>query len=350
MLLLVYEYLTGGGLWSEPDAAEYRHPLLAEGQCMVEAVSEDLARVPDVQLVQLRDARCNGPTAAGQVVAIRSAREERAQLAHWSARADGTLLIAPEHGDRLFERCQIVQNSGGRLISPDAAFVKLTGDKDATATQLATANIPTPHAIQLASPHHPQTPAPAHTPTYPAVIKPANGVGSLDTFRLDGPDQWPDLAKQLNKRPWTRWRLEPFQTGTPVSVAALCGPRGLVLLPPCLQRISREGRLRYLGGQYPLDANLVARACSLARETLAALPRACGYVGIDMILSDDLAAQQDVVLDVNPRLTTSYVGLRRASASNLAAAMLAIGHGRSHPLFFRPDQVKFNCQGRVEEF
>ena len=60
MRILVYEYLTGGGLWSDDDDADdatrTAHPLLAEGRAMVEAVSGRLRRVDDVELVEFRDA------------------------------------------------------------------------------------------------------------------------------------------------------------------------------------------------------------------------------------------------------------------------------------------------------
>ncbi len=57
MRILLYEYLTGGGLWTETDADLLQHPLLPEGRAMVEAAGEDLRRLPEVQLVEFRDAR-----------------------------------------------------------------------------------------------------------------------------------------------------------------------------------------------------------------------------------------------------------------------------------------------------
>ena len=66
-----------------------------------------------------------------------------------------------------------------------------------------------------------------------------------------------------------------------------------------------------------------------------------------MVLSDDLTVLPDIVVDVNPRLTTSYIGLRRAATSNLAEAMLDVGRGLTRPLFFQPGRVKFDCNGVV---
>jgi len=43
-----------------------------------------------------------------------------------------------------------------------------------------------------------------------------------------------------------------------------------------------------------------------------------GYVGVDLVLSANAA----FVVDINPRLTTSYVGLRKVAHFNLAEALL----------------------------
>ena len=147
---------------------------------------------------------------------------------------------------------------------------------------------------------------------YPAVLKPIDGAGSQDTQLVVGPHDEP--------RPyaWPR-RLEPFIPGLAASVAFLCGPKGREPLPPCKQRISSDGRLRYLGGELPLAAGLAERAKTLGDQALAALPQTAGYVGIDLVLGRDPNGSEDFVIEVNPRLTTSYVGLRAAAQSNLAA-------------------------------
>jgi predicted ATP-grasp superfamily ATP-dependent carboligase len=72
-------------------------------------------------------------------------------------------------------------------------------------------------------------------------------------------------------------------------------------------------------------------------------------VGIDMVLGDGTQSPQDVVVDVNPRLTTSYLGLRHAASVNLAQAMLSVLQGRHRALFFRPCRVKFDCHGQTTE-
>ena len=50
------------------------------------------------------------------------------------------------------------------------------------------------------------------------------------------------------------------------------------------------------------------------------MPGLWGYAGVDLIVSD----QGPVVLEVNPRLTTSYAGLSQALNMNVAEKILAL--------------------------
>jgi predicted ATP-grasp superfamily ATP-dependent carboligase len=133
----------------------------------------------------------------------------------------------------------------------------------------------------------------------------------------------------------------------PASVAFLCGPGVACPLAPCEQRLSHDGRFTYLGGRLPLAPELADRAVGLGRRALGALPSALGYVGIDLVLGADPAGAADYVIEVNPRLTTSYVGLRAASQSNLAAAMLASAQGEASDLVFAPFPLNFDANGRT---
>ena len=65
------------------------------------------------------------------------------------------------------------------------------------------------------------------------------------------------------------------------------------------------------------------------------------------MLGDEPSGADDVVIEINPRLTTSYVGLRAATDGNLAAAMLAVAQGQATSLSFRPDRIEFDSDGTV---
>jgi predicted ATP-grasp superfamily ATP-dependent carboligase len=57
---------------------------------------------------------------------------------------------------------------------------------------------------------------------------------------------------------------------------------------------------------------------------------------------------RDVVIEINPRLTTSYVGLRALAFSNLAEHMLAAVRGEAlKPIEWREEKVVFAADGRL---
>ena len=62
------------------------------------------------------------------------------------------------------------------------------------------------------------------------------------------------------------------------------------------------------------------RFSRLGAQIAAALPRLRGYVGVDIVAAD----AGPVVLEVNPRLTTSCSGLRAALGLNVAALELGL--------------------------
>ena len=69
----------------------------------------------------------------------------------------------------------------------------------------------------------------------------------------------------------------------------------------------------------------------------------CGYIGVDVVLTESDA----VVIEVNPRLTTAYLGVRAVLEENVAALALAACDGA---LPARPTprrRVFFTAAGRI---
>jgi len=334
MHIFLYEWTTGGGLVEEPGALPAS--LVREGAAMIGALAADLVRIEGSRVSTLRDPRVLQLALSGcdivDVTGIGSHHEEFERLA---AEADATILIAPEFDGILLKAARRVIASGGRLASPSPAFIRIAANKQRTCEALAAAGVPTAQGIALES----DEPLPADF-AYPAVLKPIEGAGSQDTYMVSGPHDAPPAYA------WPR-RLEQYMPGLPASAAILCGPAGYTTLVPCKQRLSDDGRLRYLGGELPLAAGLADRAAALAQRAIAALPSTVGYVGVDMILGHDPHGGEDVVIEVNPRLTTSYVGLRAAAQSNLAEAMWRIAQGESQSVSFAERPLEFDPAGNV---
>jgi predicted ATP-grasp superfamily ATP-dependent carboligase len=333
MRVLLYEWVTGGGLVEHHGALPAS--LLAEGQAMAQALAADLVAAGH-SVTLLRDLRVRSLVAHGATVIDVASRGERddALLGEASA-SDATVVIAPETDGALLAVASALEGAGAKLASPSTEFIAIASDKTATVERMIAAAVPATEGRTLAA----DEPLPIDFP-YPAVVKPIDGAGSQDTHVV---------ARHEDRPPAYAWprRIERYVPGVAASVAALCGGADPRLLTPCRQRLSVDGSLRYLGGSTPLPPGLADRATNLARQALGAMPATVGYVGIDLVLGTSPHGDDDTVIEVNPRLTTSYVGLRAAARGNLAEAMLAATRGEAFELAFDPRPLAWDADGAV---
>ncbi|HUE74043.1 MAG TPA: ATP-grasp domain-containing protein [Pirellulaceae bacterium] len=344
MKLFVYEFVTGGGTWQTAGSIEPAGSLLAEGRAMAAALISDLSAA-DIEFSAMLDARLNGSVSLPcPVEIVGSAREEVEVFRRLVQESDATLLIAPEIGGALLNRCRTVEELGGRLVSPGSRFVAIAADKQATAERLSGSGVRVPPGVRLGSDWFAAT-----EELFPAVIKPCDGAGSWLVTRVSDRQQFLKLSTSPAYQQAIQQgglRIERFVSGLAASAAVLCGPAEYVPLLPCEQVLGGEG-FEYLGGRLPLDPPLAQRARQLALAAVKALPPATGYVGVDLILGPAADGSEDYVIEINPRLTTSYIGLRRACRQNLAKAMLAVAAGQVAALSFDDQPVEFRADGTI---
>ncbi len=315
MRVFLYEYACAQG----PANIFVPDSVRIEGRAMLTALVEDFSQVRGAEVLTL----------SAQQPDERRAFQELAAAADWS------LVIAPEFDEILLTRCRWVEEAGGRLLGPSPEVVRLAGDKWATFQLLEHNSVPTPPTwLEIADP-----------PLF-CVQKPRWGAGSQDLRLIRRRDEY---------QPRIGCIVQAYAPGIPASVAFLAGPRGLVPLRPGVQRFAPlpgpywhrpEGHFNYIGGRLPLPEVLAYRAIMLGRRAVECLPDARGYIGVDLMLD---ARHGDQVIEINPRLTTSYVGLRALAKTNLAEAMLLIATGeRSAPLEWHPGTVSFRANGEVQ--
>ena len=87
----------------------------------------------------------------------------------------------------------------------------------------------------------------------------------------------------------------------------------------------------------------------LARAAIECVPGLLGYVGVDLVLGDaeDGCTLLNYAIEINPRLTTSYIGLRALADFNIAEMMLRVATGEpAGELKWKPGRVRFGPDGR----
>jgi predicted ATP-grasp superfamily ATP-dependent carboligase len=301
--ILVYEWVTGGGLTGSPLPASWA----AEGLAMRRAIAADFACLPGrpVRVVVPSDARL--PDEPGRWTTVPGARAGDSDgLLALARTADLTVLIAPETSGILAHLTRGLERAGIASLGSTAAAVELAADKARLAARLQELKIATPPSRTI----EPAAGMPADT-VYPAVLKPVDGAGSVDTYYLTGAGDLLDSARAMPVA-----LLQPFLSGTAMSASFLVGPAGerwLIGLGRQHMAI-HAGRFHYEGGTVPVPCPL---AVPELERAIAAVEGLRGFVGVDFLWN--ASERQATIIEINPRPTTSCVGLRELLAPGLLA-------------------------------
>lgn len=305
MKIFVCEYVTGGGLYREP-----LPPSLArEGELMLGALLEDLGALPQVELLTTRDVRLPALEGPVQVVEIGPDADVWQRWLDCLQQADAFWPIAPEGGGVLERLCRLAEQQGKRLLNSASQAVATAASKYDTAAALSARGIRSVPTYRL--PELPQALA------GPWVAKPDDGAGCEDTRCFDAKPALLDwLAAGCRRQTHV---VQPFIAGEAASLCMLCHAGQAVLLSCNRQLIAlRQGEFSYHGSVLNGLADHWSEFAGIAQQVASTLPGLSGYVGVDAMLCDG----EIVVMEVNPRLTTSYVALRRAIGCNPARLVL----------------------------
>jgi predicted ATP-grasp superfamily ATP-dependent carboligase len=291
MRIFLYECICAGGLGCDVPAS-LRH----EGHAMLEAIVWDFQQLGGIEVVTLLD--------------------EEARFANCALSCDWTLVIAPEFDDLLRSHSQTVLDVGGRLLGSLPGAIGCTADKLETAGIWRRRGVPHPRTESVGTDFSP-----------PCVLKPRHGAGSQATSLVRDRREWePVWHTARTEWPNSDFIVQQYVVGQPASVALLIGKSQTIPLLPAWQHLSGDGRFRYEGGSLPLPKPLAERAIQLALKAVAGIDGLQGYLGVDLVLGD---AGDDYAIEINPRLTTSYLGLRQLCQQNLAELILRLAQGET---------------------
>ncbi len=328
-LLLLVEWASSGGCWVDHSAFSEDNVFLHHGRAMLRAFADDLsaAGYPTTIMVDVRE-REPQFSAMARPIPIDDAARFWTVLQEEADRADLILLIAPEECGWLLRCHAALPGCEAKFLSPSGDFLQMACSKHATSEWLREQGVQRLEG-QLFNAATSRWPPEV---SVPAIIKPDDGAGGTRKII----DDW------NSARPPTHglWRIESLIEGTAVSMAAICGAGDPVWLEPLQQVFQPPADGIYVGGEYPLPKPLQQRARQLAASGLSAMGPARGYVGLDLVLHK-FDCQRDAIVDVNPRLTCSYLGLRQIYSTNLAEALVQNHGGEPVHLHLRQKPVSF---------
>jgi len=158
------------------------------------------------------------------------------------------------------------------------------------------------------------------------VIKPEDGVGAESIYYFEKEYQILDFFKELNRKDDNKrnFILQEFIEGRDSSLSLIGAPNLLDLHPIILSVNSQDISIKnlkseYFGGYTPLENyKEILKELSVVMKKIN-FSKIEGYFGIDFI---EKYPSTLYFIEINPRLTTSYIGLRNTINLNCAELIL----------------------------
>ena len=188
----------------------------------------------------------------------------------------------------------------------------------------------------------------SHKVTVPAevsagtrVIKPVKGCGAQGVRISDGPTGVGEFSQKY---------IDGEHFSVSIVASRVVGDACLYFSgkPPLVLAVNRQyietgsdGLIHYRGGETPVHPAREAEIIEVAKNVVGVL--GCqGYCGIDVVVSDKV-----YVVDVNPRITTSLVGIAACMKEEIADILVAASKGGGPDQVYLTGSARFDTQGKV---
>ncbi|BDH79161.1 MAG TPA: ATP-grasp domain-containing protein [Methanothermobacter sp.] len=296
MNLLVFEYATATGI-QDPS-------ILIEGKSMLKALLQDLWEFKPSYLISEK---------FHHLIDYPNPIILKEDLYSWirenASEFDATLFIAPEENMELYKLTCLLESEGVQVMGSTSEAVLTCSDKLRTYNALQ-GRVPLIETYELDNVNFEGK----------MVVKPVDGVACQGIKIIESSE---DLEKIITSSD-SRMILQRFVEGEAASVSILSN--GKVALPLSLNKQNikyNNGILEYNGGITPFEHEMADDALLVAKRAVESIDGLRGYVGVDLILSDKI-----YVVELNSRITTPYIALRKLIDINLGEAIIAAVNGK----------------------
>jgi tyramine---L-glutamate ligase len=184
-------------------------------------------------------------------------------------------------------------------------------------------------------------PVPAEAAAGKRVIKPVKGCGSQGVRLSEGVPGKEEFAQEY---------IEGGHYSVSIVSNRVIGDACLFFSgnPPVVLAVNRQdvhvgadGAFSYLGGETPVHPAREAEIAEIATKTVTIL--GCqGYCGVDVVVADKV-----YVVDVNPRITTSILGIAACMEEEIAALLVAASKGQGPKEVHHKGSARFDTHGKV---
>ena len=312
MRLLVFEFITGGGLINQPLPPS----LLQEGYLMRNALLNDLCLLNKLELLILHDERIAFATETGHehlhYLIISADKDIQAVLLDQSDLYDAVWLIAPETDGILARWAQFFNKQGKKMCLSGQEAIDLCQDKLGTFNCLQKAGIACVPSFLFTSK--------VVIESGSWILKANNSVGCDEVYLLlEESHRIKVLAGLI---PEHCYIIQPYVSGKVLSLSCLFYQGQAFFICCNEQQMKNEQQQFVLSAcQVNVQTDKFEQYQQLCQLIATAIPQLFGYIGIDFIETE---AEENLILEINPRLTSSYAGISAATGLNVAELVLGM--------------------------
>ena len=324
MRIAVLEWICGGGLASQ-NSAEIASELLDEGQAMLRCLIKELcvagftvalpldARLDQNNLLPSEHAECELIPNGASLEQVLQVWKSLAEAADW------IIVIAPESNgilenaiaclaDRFVHKLVNCRGKGLNLCCDKLKFAEFC-------EQAGIAHPPTRLVSHVDNAWLERTARQFGNREW--AIKPIDGAGCESLLRLSSP-QLSARMSDLNAEPPNTLLVQPWMAGQALSCACIVDRDSHWHWLPLQEQLLTEGaQPKYLGGRFACmaesdhPAQLLNHLATQLEQQFPGDFR--GWLGVDLVFdANAVPGQRWTVIEINPRCTTSLVGLAEA--------------------------------------
>jgi len=328
MQILAIEYALGG--FSRGELIE---EILLEGYAMLRALIEDL-KMAGYDVITTVDSRvleyCQ--LAADEIIAAPREKNPLKLLEPYLTHVDGVIVIAPAFKEALHDITRFFEEKGVKVLGSSSNAVKICSNKYTTYNVLKKAKISIPKTLLgLFDEDMESLESKVLKIGYPIVVKPVDGVGCAGLSMVNKKEELEAAVERVrNETREDCFLIQEYLKGDHASVSLISDGEKIAALALNAQYIKlgspAEGA-SYEGGHTPFNHPLESLVVKEAIKAVKAIDGLGGYVGVDLVIT----SKRPIVVEINPRLTTSYLGLREVLNVNVGAEIVKASFGLEVP-------------------
>ena len=274
---------------------------------MRDALLRDLALLP-YKIYTTVDARLVPPVQVHSLIVVNEGDDVWQIWGQAIQAADAVWLIAPETDGFLKKLTELAVKLDKPLFGCGLHSVEIASSKVTTYHVLQQAGIATIPTFS--------------TQNWPEndgiwLTKPDDGAGCDETFVFENQEELVEWLATGNKA--LTHIVQPFQAGLAASISCVMYHGKAHVLSCNAQQITVDNKQLKFNGCIVNGMSEHWEAFEVIASRIAqALPDLAGYVGVDVIVD----GERVIVVEINPRLTTSYSVLAEATGVNPAALII----------------------------